>query len=210
MIGVVDYGSGNLRSVLNALGHVGAAFTVVSKPEEVSGLDAIILPGVGAFGDAMANLRQTNLIPALDQAVLREGMPFLGICLGMQLIFERSLEHGENVGLGWVKGTVERIPDHGGTVRVPHMGWNTVRFQRPGAGVLDGLGAEQDFYFVHSFRCVPADRSVILGTCEHGGEVTAMVQTGNITAFQFHPEKSLAAGLRLLENWVNGVENRHG
>ncbi len=202
---VIDYGMGNLGSVCNALAAVGAVPEVAARPEALAGADAVILPGVGAFAAGMDNLRERGFIPALRQAVLERGKPFLGICLGMQLLADSGSEHGEHAGLGFVAGRVERLAlPASGDCRLPHIGWNDLKIRRH-----DGLYADipdgENFYFVHSYAFNAADPAVVSATCEHGVEFSASLEAGNLSAVQFHPEKSHKAGLKLLGNWLNKV-----
>lgn len=200
MIAIVDYGMGNLRSVQKALEHVGASAEIVCAPEELAGADKVILPGVGAFGDAMANLRSLGLIDPLVE-VTRSDRPFLGICLGLQLLFDVSCEEGEYPGLGIVPGRVMRFDFRGRPdavdLKVPHMGWNQVSWSAD-CPLLRGLSSPQHFYFVHSYYVLPEDSTVTCGVCDYGGPFAAMIRRGNLYATQFHPEKSQRAGLEIL------------
>lgn len=201
-IAVVDYGMGNLRSVANAFEAVGQPVELASEPEQLDGVAGIVLPGVGAFGDAMRNLRERGFVEALEEHVRERGVPFLGLCLGMQLVAEESLEHGAHRGLGWVPGEVVRLePMNGAPLRVPHIGWNDVRFA-PGTRLFAGVGETQTFYFVHSYVFRPRSEDVISGVCDYGGPFAATVEAGNVFGTQFHPEKSQRAGLAALGNFV--------
>lgn len=196
-IAIIDYKMGNLRSVQKGFEHAGVPDVVVTDdPEVVSAADGIVLPGVGAFRDASANLRESGLEGMLRHKI-GAGTPFLGICLGMQLLADIGLEDGEYTGLGLVPGTCERLP---GGVKIPHIGWNTVEYP-VGCGLFDGIDESTAFYFVHSYRLVPRDSSVIVGSTEYGVRFAAAVQFKNIYAVQFHPEKSSTAGLHLLANF---------
>jgi len=204
VIAIVDYGMGNLRSVQKALERVGASAAIVSAPSDVQRADKIIVPGVGAFGDAIANLRQRGLVEPLVKAA-RSDRPFLGICLGLQLLFDVSYEEGEHQGLGIIPGRVLRFdfsgrPEAAG-LKVPHMGWNQVAWTGS-CPLLEGLTSPQYFYFVHSYYVSPVDRSVACGLCDYGGPFAAMICRGNLYATQFHPEKSQKVGLRILENFA--------
>ena len=205
---VVDYGSGNLRSAAKALEHASreagsAARVVVSDdPRAVAGADRIVLPGVGAFADCKAGLEALpGMIEALEAAVVDGGRPFLGICVGMQLLATRGLEHGVTPGLGWIPGEVREITPADPALKVPHMGWNALTVGTPHP-VLDGLGTGTDVYFVHSYHLVAKDSGTVLATTEHGGPITAAVGRDNMVGTQFHPEKSHTAGLQLLSNFV--------
>lgn len=199
MLAVIDYGAGNLRSVLHALTYLGVeSMRVIRSPHELRGADRIILPGVGAFGAGMQKLREQNLIPALKDAVFA-GIPYLGICLGMQFLFEYSDEMGHHEGLGLLPGYVTRFPDMPG-YKVPHMGWNEIKPTRP-SPLLQGLDGGYA-YFVHSYYCVPLQQSDIILQVDYGIQVTAAVQRDNIYGVQFHPEKSQRTGLKILSNFL--------
>lgn len=193
-IAVVDYGVGNLFSIKNALERIGAGPELVTEPEELAGFEGVVVPGVGSFGRCMRRLSRFE--GALRQA-LEAGTPILGICVGMQVLFDRSEESPE-VGLGWISGDVIRLPD---SVLVPQMGWNTLTIKRE-VEILDGISDEDFFYFVHSYACVPMDRSVLAATTDYGIEIAAAVSRENLFAVQFHPEKSGEKGLHILENFV--------
>jgi glutamine amidotransferase len=199
-IAVLDYGIGNLRSAEKALQHLGADAALTTDPTVVERADGVVLPGVGAFGACMAALRASGLEGAARDAI-DDGRPFLGICVGMQMLFDGSEEAPEIPGLGVVAGTVRRLSD---TVVLPHMGWNTVTVT-PGSRLLAGLGDAPWLYFVHSYAPCPADPAVVAATTEHGGRVVAAIERGPLWATQFHPEKSGAAGLALLGNFVAAV-----
>ncbi len=197
MIAIIDYRMGNLRSVQKGFEHAGVSDVVVTDdPEVVRAADGIVLPGVGAFRDASANLKASGMWDLLLTRVA-EGTPFLGICLGMQLLATVGLEEGEWEGLGMIPGTCERLP---GGVKIPHIGWNTVGYPRE-SRLFDGIPAETAFYFVHSYHLRPADASCIIGRTEYGVPFAAAVEFGSAYAVQFHPEKSSEAGLRLLANF---------
>lgn len=193
-IAVVDYGVGNLFSIYNALDRIAAGPKLAREPEEIAGFDGIVVPGVGSFGRCMRRLARFE--PALRR-VQEEGTPILGICVGMQVLFEGSEESPEE-GLGWIKGDVIRLPD---SVIVPQMGWNTLSIRRE-VEILEGISDDDFFYFVHSYHCVPADPSVIAATTEYGTEVAAAISEENLFAVQFHPEKSGEKGLSILRNFV--------
>lgn len=198
MIAIVDYGMGNLFSIYNALVKVGADPQIVREPSALSGADGVVVPGVGSFGRCMERLSrfQDALKGALD-----EGTPILGICIGMQVLFDMSEESPGARGLGWIPGRVVRLPDG---VMIPQMGWNEISIKQE-LELLDGVAEKDLFYFVHSYHCVPEDRSVIAATTEHGTEIVAVVARDNLTATQFHPEKSGQKGLRILKNFVRST-----
>ena len=193
MIAIADYGMGNRRSVEKALEHVGAQSIITT---DVKGASAIILPGVGAFPEAMRNLERTGLGEVLIERAAA-GVPLLGICLGMQLLFESSTEHEGAPGLGILPGTVTKLQ----SPRLPHIGWNLVTFERASA-LTEGLGDAAAFYHVHSFACRPSDASDVVGTSEYGERFVSVVERGNVMASQFHPEKSSRDGLRMLRNFA--------
>lgn len=198
MIAIVDYRMGNLRSVEKGFEHAGVADVVVtSDPEVVCRADGIVVPGVGAFGDAVTNLTASGLAEVVRDRV-SAGVPYLGICLGLQLLADVGHEDGEWQGLGIVPGACERLT---GDVKVPHIGWNTVEYTRP-SRLFDGIPDSTAFYFVHSYHLVPADPAVAIGTTEYGQRFVSAVQRDNVFAVQFHPEKSSSAGLALLSNFA--------
>lgn len=202
MIAIVDYRMGNLRSVQKGFEHVGVPALVTGDPEVIAAAHGIVLPGVGAFRAAASNLRASGLSDII-RARIEEGTPFLGICLGLQLLATVGLEEGEWEGLGVVPGRCERLR---GGVKVPHIGWNSVKYPRDSI-LFAGIPENTSFYFVHSYHLVPEDASCIIGTTEHGGVFAAAVQAGPCGwAVQFHPEKSSEAGLRLLGNFGSFVE----
>jgi glutamine amidotransferase len=205
-IAVVDYGAGNLKSVAKALLRSGLAPEVTADPAAVRAAQAVVLPGVGAFADTMANLRNRGLADAV-LASIEAGRPYLGICLGLQVLFEESEEHGRTQGLGWLRGRVERFADvdaAGRPLRVPHIGWNRVVFDA-GHAMCARLPREDCFYFVHSYRAVPAQASLSVGHAEYGGEFAAAIARDNVFAVQFHPEKSQSAGRRVLDAFAAWV-----
>lgn len=203
MIAIIDYGAGNLRSVVNSFAAIGAKTRVVSSPDELGKASAIVLPGVGAFGEGMVRLRQLGLVEALNEQVLTHKKPYLGICLGLQFLAQESFEHGSHQGLGWIGGTVQRIDPQDRRYRVPHIGWNTVQIERP-CPLFNGLDEEPVFYFVHSYHLVvkPEALDAVTSSCCHGVTMTASVQKDHILGVQFHPEKSQRNGLKVLENFV--------
>ena len=200
-IAIIDYGMGNVRSLMNAFEYVGEDAVVTADFGQLQEADRLVLPGVGAFGDAMEAINAKKLRPVLDRLVLEMKKPVLGVCLGMQLFARRSFEHGEHEGLGWLDAEVRPLQP-AAPAKVPHVGWNAVNFAAD-TWLFKGLpSGESDYYFVHSFHMVcndPADR---IGTTDHGGIVTAAVGRGNMVATQFHPEKSQDNGLQLLQNWL--------
>lgn len=203
MIAIVDYRMGNLRSVQKGFEHAGITDVLVTDdPAVIAAADGIVLPGVGAFRDAAANLRESGIREVMLERIAG-GAPFLGICLGLQLLATIGLEDGEWKGLGVVPGRCERLP---GGVKVPHIGWNSVEYPC-GSVLFDGIPEGTAFYFVHSYRLVPDDASCIIGTTEHGVVFAAAVQAGPCAwAVQFHPEKSSGMGLRLLGNFGRVVQ----
>ncbi|REK52431.1 MAG: imidazole glycerol phosphate synthase subunit HisH [Thermobacillus sp.] len=197
MIAIIDYGMGNLHSVSKAVERLGFEARVTSAPGEILAADGAILPGVGAFGDAMRNLRETGLDEAA-KAFARSGKSMLGICLGMQLLFSESEEHGRHEGLGLLPGRVVRFQ---GPFKVPHMGWNRLKFERENP-LTDGLDAGH-VYFVHSYHVLPENESDLLATTDYHGPVTAIVGRGGLYGMQFHPEKSGELGMRLLGRFLS-------
>jgi glutamine amidotransferase len=209
MIAIVDYGVGNLRSVQKALEQVGATAVVSSDAAALDAAQGVVLPGVGAFGDAMASLQTRRLIdPLLRQAA--GGKPLLGICLGMQLLFEESEEMGLHRGLGLLPGRVVRFPE--GELKVPHIGWNQLRLAegRPEMALLEGIADGAYAYFVHSYYVAPREPADNLATTDYGLEFASVVGRGQILGAQFHPEKSQEVGLRLLENFTRLVQDTVG
>lgn len=195
-VAVVDYKVGNVGSVANAVRSLGCEASVTADAAEICRADRIILPGVGAFATGMANLRELGLVDVLRGEVLDGGKPLLGICLGMQLLAEEGLENGRHQGLGWVPGAVEKLPADVG-LRVPHMGWNDV--EAVGApSLFSSLGADRNFYFIHSYHLRCRDAADVRGICRYGAPFTAALQRGNIFGLQFHPEKSHKNGLLVL------------
>jgi imidazole glycerol-phosphate synthase subunit HisH len=221
VIAVVDSGSGNLRSVERALAHAGGAPVLTRDPDMVRRADRVVVPGQGAFADCMAAMQRSGLGEAIRESI-RAGVPYLGICLGLQILFEDSEEHGPVAGLGILGGHVVRFP--AGRLKVPHIGWNQVqgggeeahrvapRDVASGSGgdrswgepLLAGIPRDAHFYFIHSYLAVPAEPDQVALTCDYGGPFCAAVRVGNLFACQFHPEKSQAVGLRLLANFAGG------
>jgi len=201
MIAIIDYGVGNLFSVEKAFVKLGADVIVTSDVEEIAKADKIVLPGVGAFGDCMQNLIESGLIPTILDAVAT-GKPFLGICVGLQILFEGSEESPGIEGLGIIKGMVKKI--YAPTLKIPHMGWNSLEFAAV-SPLFQALPKSPYVYFVHSYYAVPEDPSVITAVTEYGQQVTAAVAQKNIQATQFHPEKSGDIGLLILKNFIKSV-----
>jgi imidazole glycerol-phosphate synthase subunit HisH len=199
-VAIVDYGFGNLASVQHALEAVGAAADVVSDPAALPRYGRIVLPGVGAFGDGMRLLRERGWVEALHQEVQVEKKPFLGLCLGMQLLATTGLEHGETNGLGWIPGTTVSLRDLAPDVRLPHVGWNDATVVN-GSLLFRDVGPSDDFYFVHSYVFVPTDERWVTARCEYGASFAAALEKENVFATQFHPEKSQRAGMKILENF---------
>jgi glutamine amidotransferase len=205
---LVDYGSGNLRSAEKALLRAardaggGAEVFTTSDAYQVAKSQRIVLPGVGAFGDCMAGLSAlAGMREALEDAVVRRGVPFLGICVGMQLLAGTGREFGDHAGLGWIDGEVGRLAPRDPSLKVPHMGWNELRIVK-NHPLLQDLGVTPHLYFVHSYAMTPADRTHVLATTDYGDEVVAAVGRDNIAGVQFHPEKSQLVGLKVLQNFL--------
>ena len=201
---IIDYGMGNLRNVQKAFEHIGIAAEISSQGQDLLEADGLVLPGVGAFGDAMDNLNNAGLIAPIQQSVAN-GRPLIGICLGLQLLFQSSNEMGEHQGLGLLPGRVVRF---GNELKVPHIGWNQLDFaaQAASSPLLKGLGDHGYAYFVHSYHAVPADKSCILTTSSYGIDFVSMVQRENVFGAQFHPEKSQEVGLGILRNFAEIVK----
>ncbi len=200
MIAIVDYDMGNLRSVEKAFLKLGLEAKVTRSPKEILNASHIVLPGVGAFKDCMRNLDQYGLIDPLLKSI-EAGKPFLGICLGLQLLFEESTEFGVHKGLGVLKGRVVRFPSAGAEgLKVPHMGWNSINKKKE-SPLMNGITEGEYFYFVHSYYAAPDDAGATLTTTDYGLDFVSSIAKDNITACQFHPEKSQKAGLRVLKNF---------
>ena len=199
MITIIDYGMGNLRSVQKAIEAVGHRAEVTGDPDRVRRAGKVVLPGVGAFADAIDVLRRTGLAEAFIE-VVRAGRPCLGVCLGLQLLFDASEEDGEHAGLGLLPGRVVRFRDAPG-IKVPHMGWNTLRIRRP-SPLLEGVGPEPSVYFVHSYHAAPGRPEDVIAESDHPGPFAAMVGRDNLVACQFHPEKSQRVGLAMYANFA--------
>jgi imidazole glycerol-phosphate synthase subunit HisH len=201
MLVIIDYGVGNLRSVQNGFAKAGFPALLSGDPKDLAAADGLVLPGVGAFGQAMTSLRQSGLAAAIKERVAR-GVPLLGICLGLQLLFERSYEMGDHQGLGLIGGEV--VPFNG-ELKVPQIGWNQLAIRREHP-LLDGIIDGDYVYFVHSYYARPADENVVLAASDYGVDFPAVVQQGNVFGIQFHPEKSSRLGLRILKNYGGLVE----
>lgn len=199
MIAIIDYGAGNLHSVKNALDFLGADNIVTGNKEEILNADKVILPGVGAFGDAMKCLEERGLVETV-KAVAENGKPFLGICLGLHLLFEESEESPNVKGLGIFKGKIVKIPDNG-NLKIPHMGWNNIRITKD-SKILKNIGNEPYVYFVHSYYVEAEDESVVSAYTEYGQRLDIAVEQGNVFATQFHPEKSGDTGMEILKNFI--------
>lgn len=200
MVAIIDYDAGNIRSVEKAVRYLGKEVTVTSEPEEILAADRVILPGVGAFGDAMKRLHAMGLVEVIRQAADR-GTPFLGICLGLQLLFEKSEESPGVPGLGLLQGEILRLPELPG-LKVPHIGWNSLKYPNPGR-LFRGIPEDSYVYFVHSYYLKAQDEGIVTATTEYGTLVHASVESGNLFACQFHPEKSSETGLAILENFLS-------
>ena len=201
MIALIDYGAGNLRSVHKALKHLGAEVRLVTRPDQMKGVRAVVLPGVGAFDDCLNALRRQLLLDACREFI-RSGLPFLGICVGYQALFERSEEFNScAAGLGIFAGRVVRFTERPG-LKIPQIGWNQVTPTRPECPLFRDIASGGYFYFVHSFYPQPADRSIIAAETEYGDRFASAIWRDNVFATQFHPEKSQQAGLQLLQNFV--------
>jgi glutamine amidotransferase len=208
-VALIDYGSGNLRSAEKALRRAAAGLERASviatthDPDVISRADAIVLPGVGAFSACRAALAACDGVSeAIETAAISRGAPFLGICVGMQLLARRGLEFGETPGLGWIAGDITRLMPDGRRNKVPHVGWNNVEFDPEAGGLFAGLPAGVDMYFTHSFVLTQPDPADVAAWTDHGGRFVAAVTRGNLAGVQFHPEKSQAAGLELLANFL--------
>ncbi len=203
MIAIIDYGMGNLRSVQKGFERVGFEAIVTNQPDKLAAANAIVLPGVGAFNAAMSRLEEANLIDAIRKAI-DTGKPFLGICLGLQLLFTESDEGGHHFGLNIIPGKVVRFP---AGLKVPHIGWNQLNIKKE-TPILKNIPQDSFLYFVHSYYVIPDDESVTVTTTNYGIDFTSAVQKDNIFATQFHPEKSQALGLKILRNFGDWVINQ--
>ncbi|MCC8081107.1 MAG: imidazole glycerol phosphate synthase subunit HisH [Lachnospiraceae bacterium] len=200
MIAIIDYDAGNLKSVQKALAFLGEESVITREPKEILQADQVILPGVGAFGDAMDHLTGLGLAPVIREVAKRQ-IPFLGICLGLQLLFESSEESPGVEGLGILKGRIVRIPDQEG-LKIPHIGWNSLQLEH-GGRLFEGFSGEPYVYFVHSYYLEAEDEQIVKASTEYSAHIHASVEQGNVFACQFHPEKSGAVGLRILRNFCS-------
>lgn len=198
-VGIVDYRAGNVRSIANAFDHLGCDVEIVRRETDLGAVTHLVLPSVGAFGHCADNLRASGLLPAITRWTRQEMRPLLGICVGMQLLADVGEELGEHRGLGWIHGRVRRLPAEPG-VRLPHVGWNTVRFVAAAAGFA--AGESEGFYFDHTYGFFCSDPADVAAKCTHGATFAAAVRHENILAAQFHPEKSQEAGLRFLGGFL--------
>jgi len=197
MIAIIDYGAGNLRSVVNAINRLGYQAKVTSSPQDVLNAEAVILPGVGAAADTMANLQKLGLVSPI-QRFISEGRPFLGVCIGLQVLFSGTEEGGWHECLGTVPGVVRRFSPG---LKIPHMGWNQVK-QRNSHPIFEGIPDGANFYFVHSYYVEPEDRSLVAGETEYGIPFCSVMAKDNLIATQFHPEKSGEVGLKIYDNFI--------
>lgn len=204
MIAIIDYGAGNIQSVYKALKFIGADCKVTSDKDEILNADGAILPGVGSFGDAMDTMTKRGIKDTIIEYT-KSGKPFLGICLGLQLLFPESEETPGVKGLDIFKGTITKIPNQNRTLKIPHMGWNNISIKQKN-GIFKDIEGEPYVYFVHSFYLKAQDKGIVAATTQYGVEIDAAVQKGNIIATQFHPEKSGEVGLKMLKNFVEMVK----
>lgn len=205
MIAIIDYDAGNIKSVEKALEFLGEEARITRDEKEILSADGVILPGVGAFGDAMRKLADFGLVEVIRECVKRE-IPFLGICLGLQLLFESSEESPGVQGLGLLSGRIVRIPDDGG-LKVPHIGWNNLKYPHEGR-LFKGLPEDVYVYFVHSYYLKAREESIVRAVTEYGTRIHASVEKGNLFACQFHPEKSSGVGMKILGNFIQVVKGR--
>lgn len=208
MISIVNYELGNVKSIANAFNLLGEDTEITDDPKKLSESEAIILPGVGSFSKGMDNLKEKGLLDVLKNEVFEKGKPYLGICLGLEFLAEKSLEGGISDGLGWIKGTIEKIEPKDLNLKVPHMGWDDSKILSKG-GLYQGI-EEPSFYFLHSyyFKVDKSEKNVITSICDYGGiPITASIQKDNIYAVQFHPEKSQSEGIKLLKNFLDDIRD---
>ena len=199
MIAIIDYDAGNIKSVEKAIQYLGEEAIVTRNRETILGADGVILPGVGAFGDAMDKLRSYGLVPVIRECV-EKNVPFLGICLGLQLLFERSEESPGVEGLGVLEGEIVRLPAES-KLKIPHIGWNNLKFPHKGR-LFEGIAEDSYVYFVHSYYLKAKDPGIVMATTQYGATIHASVEKGNVFACQYHPEKSSGVGLKMLENFI--------
>ena len=200
MIAIIDYDAGNIKSVEKAIQFLGEEVVITRNPDEILNASGVILPGVGSFGDAMEKLHRFQLTSVIKEVIKRQ-IPFLGICLGLQLLFEKSDESPGVEGLGILEGEIKRIPDKG-ELKIPHIGWNSLKFPHSGR-LYEGISQDSYVYFVHSYYLEAKEEEIVVATTEYGTNIHASVEKGNIFACQFHPEKSSSVGLKILENFLN-------
>ncbi len=205
MIAIIDYGAGNLGSVANAIIRLGYQPKITNRPRDITGAEAVILPGVGAAADTMANLKALGLVSPIRQ-LITEGHPFFGVCVGLQILFTGTEEGGWHECLDIIPGRVKKIPPG---LKIPHMGWNQVK-QKMFHPVFDGIPDNTNFYFVHSYYAEPDDKSLIAGETDYGIPLCSVVAQGNLVATQFHPEKSGEFGLKIYDNFLKLVTGREG
>jgi glutamine amidotransferase len=198
-IAIINYNIGNIKSVENAFIKIGAEIKVTKNPGIIINADAVVLPGVGSFGDAVKNLKELKLYDVIKE-IIYCGTPFLGICIGLHVLFEFGMEGGKNKGLGIFKGIVKKIPEG---VKIPHMGWNRLKILNKKSKLLEGIKDGESFYFVHSYLAECEDKSIISSTTDYGVDIAASVEYKNTYGVQFHPEKSSTCGLQILSNFVN-------
>jgi glutamine amidotransferase len=203
LVAIIDYGRGNVRSVYNAFDYIGVDAVITDDATEIANASHILLPGVGAFGDAVAALHERGLPEVLHRNVIEQGKPFLGICVGMQVLAATGFEHGEHAGLGWLDAEVRRLDPGPECLKIPHMGWNGVALSREHP-LFEGFKDDTlVFYFVHSYAVTTSDMDKVLGTCDYGAKFVSALAWDNIVTTQFHPEKSQDSGIELLENFVD-------
>ncbi|MBD3426535.1 MAG: imidazole glycerol phosphate synthase subunit HisH [Candidatus Omnitrophica bacterium] len=198
---IIDYGSGNVKSVYNLFLSITGSVKVSNQADDINGSTHIVLPGVGAFGSAMQKIKALSSFGVLEENVLSGGKPFLGICVGMQVLAEKGYEHGENEGLGWIPGSVRKLETGG--LYLPHVGWNDFTECSKDNPLFKGISPDMDFYYVHSFYFDVVDKASAIAKCEYGMEFTSAVNRDNIYGVQFHPEKSQKAGRKLLQNFMD-------
>lgn len=203
MVAIIDYDAGNIKSVEKAFQYLGADTKVTRDPKEIVSADRVVLPGVGAFGDAMKRLNEYDLIPTIKEVVSKD-LPFMGICLGQQLLFDSSEEADGVSGLGILRGNLRRIPDKdaaGNSYKIPQIGWNSLKFPKEGR-LFKGIDEDSYVYFVHSYYLHAEDRNIVTASCDYNVPVDASVEAGNVFACQFHPEKSAEVGMQILKNFL--------